>query len=207
MKFEKEFDNSIVGKIKSDFEQKCLLLLVEAYNTLLTTKEFQSDWIENDFSRILCEYIEDNPLSAKENIFCKTEGTIFPINTNLERGYADKLPRVDFVYSKSWKLQKFKYVIEAKRLKQKDSNLKREYIKEGMERFISKKYPHGGMIGYLLEGDVLETIKGINSLLKKDKRNTEFLVFKKYDLHDFYYESEHIEIGILKHFIFDFTEE
>jgi len=58
---------------------------------------------------------------------------------------------------------------------------------------------------YLLEGKTNETIQGINSLLEKDKRNKETLIFKSHKLIKTYYESNHSDIGTLKHLIFDFT--
>jgi len=61
------------------------------------------------------------------------------------------------------------------------------------------------MLGYLLQGNVKTTIEDINKLLIKDKRNTETLSSKNNDLHKDYFESEHTEIGVLKHLIFDFT--
>ena len=125
--------------------------------------------------------------------------------TNKKKGFADKLPRIDLRMSSITSKLEFKYFFEAKRLKENDSGLKRSYIGDGMDRFISKKYPHGCMLGYLLKGNVNETVIGINLLLIKDNRNTQTLNSKKYGLHKDYFESEHIEIGILKHLIFDFT--
>ena len=95
--------------------------------------------------------------------------------------------------------------MEAKRLKANDSNLKREYITEGMDRYILEKYPIGFILGYHLEGKVNETITGINALLVKYKRDTEILNLKQHNLLKAYYESSHSNIGILKHLIFDFT--
>ena len=50
-----------------------------------------------------------------------------------------------------------------------------------------------------------ETKNGINSLLIKDKRNSEVLNLESHNLINSYYESNHTKIGILKHLIFDFT--
>jgi hypothetical protein len=55
----------------------------------------------------------------------------------------------------------------------------------------------------IVPGKTNETINGINELLEKDKRNTEILVSKNHKLIKAYYESEHLEIGILKHLIFN----
>lgn len=188
-------------------EKDCIELIVNAYYTAIIEKKYQIDWNENDFSELLGHYVNENPLSLDKGITCKTENKLLLESENQEKGYADKLPRIDFIYSKIWNKQRFHCYMEAKRLKQRDSNLKRAYINEGMERYISKKYPIGCMLGYLLEGKPNETIQGINTLLKKDKRETEVLNHKEEKLLKSYYESNHSEIGILKHLIFDFTIE
>lgn len=197
--------NTIVyAKFRNAFEQKCFRLIIEAYQTSLTEKVIQLDWNENDISQELFEKVDNNTVRLKWNISVSRE---FYLNKNQEKskGFADKLPRIDFRLTNIFAEQEFKYYCEAKRLKQNDSNLKREYIKEGINRFVSKKYPMGCMLGYLLEGKTDETIKGINSLLEKDKRNTETLNIKSNKLHKTCYESNHSVIGTLKHIIFDFT--
>lgn len=82
-----------------------------------------------------------------------------PKDDILERGYGDKLARIDFYFSQSWKnIARIECYMEAKILKEKDSNLKRAYISEGMDRYISRKYPLGCMLGYLIEGGAHDTI-------------------------------------------------
>lgn len=191
---------------KGAFEQKCFQLLIDAYQTSLKEKVIQLDWNENDISHELIEKIDNNRLRLRWNILVTRE---YYLTKDIEKvkGFADRLPRIDFrlttIFAKAEK--EFKYYCEAKRLKEKDSHLKREYIKEGIDRYVSKKYPLGCMIGYLLEGKADETIIGINSLLHKDKRNSEKLNLKPNELLKTYYESNHPDIGNLKHFIFDFT--
>jgi hypothetical protein len=187
------------------FEIDCFELIANAYKTAIMEKKFQTNWLENDFSELLGYYVNKDQLSLDKGITCKTENKLFENTNASNKGFADKLPRIDFIYSRIWSQQRFIYFMEAKRLKEKDSGLKREYIKEGMDRFILKKYPLGSMLGYLLEGNPNETIEGINSLLKKYKRNSEILNLKNNKLLKSYYESNHPSIGILKHIIFDFT--
>jgi len=189
---------------KNAFEQKCFRLIIDAYQTSLTEKVIQLDWNENDISQELFEKVDNNNLRLKWNITLSRE---FYLTKNIEKskGFADKLPRIDFRLTNIFAEQEFKYYCEAKRLKQNDSNLKRDYIKEGIDRFVSKKYPLGCMLGYQLEGKINETIIGVNSLLEKDKRNSETLILKSNKLINTYYESDHSDIGTLKHFIFDFT--
>ena len=187
------------------FEADCIELIIHAYNTASAEKKYQKNWLENDFSEMLSHYVNESQLSLEKGITCKTENKLLTETENQIKGFADKLPRIDFVYFKIWKKQRFHCYMEAKRLKEKDSNLKRAYIGEGMNRFISQKYPVGCMLGYLLEGRISKTIDGINKLLEKDKRKAEILVSKNHKLIKAYYESNHTEIGILKHLIFDFT--
>ncbi|MFW6275462.1 MAG: hypothetical protein ACOC2M_02395 [bacterium] len=189
---------------RNAFEQKCFQLINEAYLSSLNEKVIQLNWNENDISQEILEKIERNTLRLKWNITASREFYL-PNNDFKSKGFADKLSRIDFRLTNIFAEQEFKYFIEAKRLKENDSELKRAYINEGMERFISKKYPIGCMLGYLLEGNIGKTIKGINKLLVKDKRKTETLIFKKHIQFNAYYESNHSKIGILKHIIFDFT--
>ena len=193
----------ITKKFKNSFEIECIKLLVNAYTIIISKKTYRLDWLENDFSELLRKYVND----AQSKITCRSENKILSDTENLSKGFADKLPRNDIVFSKyHWSYGRFEIFIEAKRLKENDYDLKYNYIKEGIGRFVSKKYPFlDYMLGYLLEGNVEKTIIRINSLLEKDKRNSEILNQKPNNLHENYYESEH-KRGVLKHLIFDFTK-
>lgn len=188
---------------KNAFENECIQLVVEACHLANVEKKYQSNWYENDFSELIREYINESQFK----IVCETERKLFPKTDILEKGYGDRLARIDFYFSKNWKnIARFECYMEAKRLKEKDAKLKRAYIDEGMQRYISGKYPLGCMLGYLLEGKEKETVIGINSLLEKDKRNTEILSPKQQKVFTSIYQSMHPQIGILKHLILDFTD-
>lgn len=198
--------NTIIHEnFKRAFENKCFSLVIEAYESSLNEKTIQLNWNENDISQELYEKLDANPKRLQFNITASREFHLSN-TTNKEKGFADKLPRIDLRMSRITSNLEIKYFFEAKRLKENDSVLKRSYIDDGMDRFTSKKYPSGCMLGFLLQGNVNKTVEeGINKLLIKDKRNTETLISKKNDLHKDYFESNHIEIGVLKHLIFDFT--
>ncbi|AFD08699.1 hypothetical protein [Solitalea canadensis] len=198
-------NSNIINAFRKSFELNCIELISNAYAVAFKEKKYELNWLENDFSELLGNYVNEGRLSLDKGITCKTENKLFIQVDNLTKGFADKLPRIDFIYTKHWKRQRFECFMEAKRLKEKDSGLKRAYINDGMDRFVSQKYPLGCMVGYLLEGCSNETVNGINTLLEKDKRNTETLNLKISKFHKIYYESEHTEIGTLKHLIFDFT--
>lgn len=197
--------NTIVyQKFKNAFEQRCCRLIIEAYHTSLREQVIQLDWNENDISSELHRHIKDNPLRLKWKVSTNVEADI-PKDIPKVKGFSDTFPRIDFRLTSFRSTNEYEYFFEAKNLKQNDSALKRRYIDTGIDNFVSKKYENGSLIGYLLEGKTNETIKGINSLLEKDKRNTETLIVKSNKLITNYYESNHSDIGILKHLIFEFT--
>ncbi len=186
------------------FEKKCFDLTIEAYKIVLNENAIKLDWHENDISQELKEKLDGIQRRLQFGIIVTRENSLAK-NVQKSKGFADKLARVDFtMYSINSSIE-YKYYFEAKRLKENDSKLKRSYIDEGMDRFTSKKYPLGCMLGYQLEGAVNKTVEGINRLLSKDLRNTQALCSKRNDIHNNYFESEHSEIGILKHLILDFT--
>lgn len=197
-------NTTIYGKFRTAFEQRCYRLINDAYQVSLPKKTIQLDWNENDISSELHEHIKENPLRAKWKVSTNIESHI-PKNIPKVKGFADKFPRIDFRLTSFISTFEYEYFFEAKNLKQTDSALKRRYIETGINNFVSKKYTNGSIIGYLLEGKTDETINGINSLLEKDKKNTEILKFKPHEFLSAYYESNHSDIGTLKHLIFDFT--
>lgn len=197
--------NTIVYiKFRDAFEQKCCRLIVAAYQASLTEQVIQLDWNENDISSELHRHIKENPLRLKWKVSTNVEADI-PKDIPKVKGFSDTFPRIDFRLTSFISTYEYEYFFEAKNLKQNDSGLKRRYIDTGIDNFVSKKYENGSLIGYLLEGKTNETVKGINSLIEKDKRNSEILVLKNNKLLKSYYESEHSSIGTLKHLIFDFT--
>lgn len=195
---------TVYEKFRSAFEQKCFKLIVVAYQTSLSEKIIQLDWDENDISSELHRHIKENPLRYKWKVSTNVESHIPKVISKI-KGFSNKYPRIDFRLTTFTSIYEFEYFFEAKNLKQNDSGLKRRYINTGIDNFVSGKYANGSLIGYLLEGKTDDTIKGINSLLEKDKRNTEILLLKEHDLLNAYYESNQSNIGILKHLILDFT--
>ncbi|MBN2088039.1 hypothetical protein JW964_00410 [candidate division KSB1 bacterium] len=197
-------NRAVYEKFRNAFEQKCFRLIIGAYQSSLAEKIIQLDWNENDISSELHRHIKKNPLRSKWKISTNPEAEI-PKDITKVKGFADKFPRIDFRLTSFISTYEYEYFFEAKNLKQNDSELKRRYINTGIDNFVSQKYTNGSLIGYLLEGKTDETVKGINSLLEKDERNTEILILRSNKLLKTYFESNHSNIGILKHLIFDFT--
>ena len=199
-----------IDDFKAGFEKKCIRLLVEAYNQSITEKSVKTDWNENDITGQLHKYIDINPLRAKWLISSNVDHHLPNVLQEKEKGYADKDFRVDLRFVKFQirilsSNKEFTVFFEAKNLKANDSGLKRRYIDTGIGYFISRKYPHQFLIGYLLEGSVYSTVtEGINILLKKNNRENECLQVKKHEIAPYYFESYHSGL-CLRHLIFDFT--
>lgn len=66
-------------------------------------------------------------------------------------------------------------VIECKRIAGSDTHLRREYVVEGMDRFVREKYGEnhaiGFMVGYVLSGSPSESADGVNAYLRRVSRS------------------------------------
>lgn len=195
----------IVASFKRSFEEKCFQLITESYATALETEIIQLNWYENDITAELHTYINKNPLRLKWGIITNVEQHLSNEEIKKEKGFAAKLPRIDLRLVTINSSLEYTYHMESKNLKETDSGLKRRYIDTGINNFVAHKYENGCLLGFVLEGDLGKTVDGVNKLLKKDKRGSECLKVKRHNLHDSYYESEHPDDLLIKHFILDFT--
>lgn len=195
----------IVASFKKGFEDKCFQLITESYVSAMETKVIKLDWDENDITSELHEHIKENPLRLKWSIVTNVEQHLPKDDIKKEKGFAAKLPRIDLRLVTINSSLEYEYHMEAKNLKEKDSGLKRRYIDTGINNFVSKKYEKGCLLGYILEGNLIKTVSGINKLLKKDTRESESLKYEVNPFHSHYYESKHPDDLFIKHFMFDFT--
>lgn len=195
----------IVASFKRGFEEKCFQLITESYVSAMETKVVKLNWDENDITAKLHQHIRDNPLRLEWNIHSNVEKHLPKDDIKEEKGFAARLPRIDLCFAVISSKLEYVYHMEAKNLKEKSSALKRRYIDTGINNFLSGKYENGCLLGYVVEGKLHKCVYGINGLLKKDHRVPEFLKAKPYHLHDKYYESNHPNDSMIKHFMFDFT--
>jgi hypothetical protein len=190
---------------KETFQDNCVKLVVSAYQKTLIEKSVSVDWEENDITAQLHEYIDKDQFRTEKHIVTNIEPHLTNVALQKERGFAAKYSRIDmrFVVFKS--NIEYQYFAEAKLLKEKNNKLKRRYITTGIDNFTSEKYYNGFLVAYIVEGILINTVEGINNLLRKDDRSAEILMKNICKYHDEYYESKHDAIGILRHFMFDFV--
>ncbi|MCL2247280.1 MAG: hypothetical protein FWC10_09275 [Lentimicrobiaceae bacterium] len=190
---------------KVGFENKCIRLFVEAYRQSIINRTIRLDWEENDITSQLHEYIENNPIRTKTpSIATDIEHHLPNKSIKKKKGFATRDLRIDLRFVTFCSEKEYRVFFEAKNLKEKSSALKRRYIETGINNYTSNRYPHGFLVGYLLEGSVCSTVNGINKLLKKDYRQCESLIPLAHPFVKHYYESTHQNCSI-KHLIFDFT--
>jgi hypothetical protein len=190
---------------KESFHDNCIKLVVSAYQKAIIEKSVSIDWKENDITAQLHEYIDKSQFRTKKHIVTNVEHNLINIALPNEKGFADKYSRIDmrFVVFKS--NTEYQYFAEAKLLKEQNNRLERRYITTGIDNFTSGKYYNGFLVAYIVEGILINAVEGINNLLKKDDRGAEILIKNICKHYDEYYTSKHDFIGVLKHFMFDFT--
>lgn len=175
-------------KIRKSFpslEEISIKVLIEAYQSMLFSREYSLDWEEEQFSAYLIGKMNKSSLTKKFNLFIDCEHKllnedILPVNTNNPK----YLPRIDInIASWSFNTESItKYFFEAKNLCENNwdkisgsyvvaSYYQRRYIDTGIENFRNGRYYNGSIIGYVLEGDIKPIIQKLNIRLNKD-RNT-----------------------------------
>lgn len=85
----------------------------------------------------------------------------------------------DIAFYPSLNDEEIYFCLEAKRLNAvisgKIAALASEYVTEGMQRFVDRKYSpavrHGGMLGYVLDGDIARAIKNVANCIRLHHAN------------------------------------
>ncbi len=198
--------SSNVKTIQKSFEEKCVTLLVSAYHLSIKNHSYSTDWMENDYTSMLDEYIDEDPQRKEWRFSCNIEHHIHKFSTSKSKGYANSENRIDMRITAFSSSIEYHFYVEAKCLKESDSRLLNRYINTGIDHYLSKKYPQGILLGYLVEGDIDNTVQKVNGILVKNNRDSEILVRIPHNIHNQYFESTHPYFGIISHFVFDYTE-
>ncbi len=164
------------------FVQIVLAVTAEAYDSMRKDQIAQETWEEDNFTATLVtKYIR--PFLANKDltvvVICQTPIYTDPILAgNVPARKARKTDIQFFIpvwdYSKVYFAWECKLVGD-KRLERRCSNLVSEYVTEGIVRFIDGKYSaevaSGGMLGYVLIGDIGNIVADINqSIISKRRR-------------------------------------
>ncbi len=156
----------LANEIGPEVDRAILEIVVEAYRLLNSENIVKKNWCEDKITSVLCDCIQ--MIWKRTNldyIIPKHQHPDF--STQKKRG---RPPTIDFAFRRGF-LEPSYFGFECK-LVNYSPRLIREYVDNGMFRFISGKYAHnesvGGMVGYLIECKVSAVVKLINKeILKK----------------------------------------
>jgi hypothetical protein len=193
------FGLSCLGyKSKQDLtEELYLKSIIDTYGRLVKTSGFENDIRDRfiyDFyykSPLLKDLIQSNIL------YVSWERWVFKNEKDLGR--------TDL----SFAISGFEYVIECKRLK----NASKQYIKEGLYRFIKNEYSsnesYAGMMGFVVEGDIADISNELKKKCIKEEFNNNSFANEKLEDWKFGFKTAHnrdskTEIN-LHHLFFEFT--
>lgn len=201
---------NILDKTKKaipSIEKVSIELLIESYNLIILKKEYDLDWEEEQFSAYLISQMNKQPLTKKYHLHIDIEKKLLDENNlPLAENNPKYLPRIDISIA-SWLFEeneKLKYFFEAKNLCENNWNkscgsvvnaykYQKRYITTGIENFRIARYYNGAIIGYILQGNIVNIITKLNYRLLTDTntiqeiRNLVFIL----DYNDVY-NSKHI---------------
>jgi len=208
-----KLNQAIIELFRAKFEENCIYLLIESYNSILSAGRKLNEDNENSITAQLVGYMKKSSKRADLQIHLDRESYLDDEATFKGETDADKSPRIDIKYA-TWNANsEFEYYMEAKNLAENNwvkstnvtvnaASLRKRYVETGIGNFISGRYPNGCLLGYILEGDFVNIANLINEELIVNKRTKEILVRQVGYGIDFHYCSTHsgTAIKLLKHF-------
>ena len=166
---------------------------------------------------LLLKYLKDDEIRQEVGLI-----DLYNFEREVQEDKSNGRTDIKIITRDTFKTTKAYYTIECKRLDNVNttgtSGLNAEYITNGIERYISKKYSSyyrvNGMIGFIVEKmDIHQNTEKINTLLKANKVICTTKKITKSNFingFEFHYHSEHIDKDNNKfglyHLMFDFSE-
>lgn len=185
-------------------EKVSIELLIESYNLALKDKKYELDWIEDQFTNYLINFMKKSHLNVKYPLDITPQYPLIQDELPINENNPKTLPIID-IRIFNWNSPLYKeYFFEAKNLC--ENNWKKKtgttvsskyyldrYVFTGIENFRIGRYYNGAIIGYVLQGNIVNIITKLNSRLLTDTNTIQEisnLVFI-FDYNDIY-NSKHI---------------
>ena len=140
-------------------------ILQLVWSTWQTMPTLVSDALEDPTTEELCRRLRDSRTGAELPFRIDTQMVELGASADAEQG------RMDIVFSPLLPTEQVYFCLECKRLNVTKDGAKRglasEYVVHGMMRFMTGQYASevcdGGMLGYVLDGDVADAIKRVSA--------------------------------------------
>lgn len=185
-------------------EKISIKLLIEAYNLVLQDKKYELDWIEDQFTNYLINFMKKSYLNEKYPLDITPQYPLIQDELPINENNPKFLPIIDIrIFNWNSPIQK-EYFFEAKNLC--ENNWKKKtgtivsstyyldrYVSTGIENFRTGRYYSGAIIGYVLQGNIVNIISKLNARLLssantiQEIRNLVFMLE-----HNDIYNSKHI---------------
>lgn len=154
---------SLIGP---DAEREVLQVVVISYIDLRGKNIIQNNWEEDRITKELYQEIlifwrQTATTSPVYPLIPHSQYPLYPKVTKIGRA-----PAIDFVFRRGFEEEAY-FAFECKLLDHSDRRLVREYVEEGMKRYITGKYSSkmsfGGMVGFMFSNSTKLTVDAINT--------------------------------------------
>lgn len=138
--------------LSPDAHKQLLEIILLAYNQTLEMGMITDDMVEDDITERIC---------IRASFICRSIAIdLQPFHQKSDRSRTSrrrgKAPAVDISFVTGWGGDVF-FGLECRVLEETNQRLYKEYIDEGIERFVSEKYcshaDRAAMVGYVRQGD------------------------------------------------------
>ena len=148
---------------------RLLEIVCSAYAILYENRTVEPEMSEDEITEEL----------FKEIVFVWSKSsipkTVIPINQKIDKANAKdrgRPPTIDFCFRDRWVKEAF-FGFECKLLAEGDNRLCKEYIDNGLCRYLQGKYCAGGsagsMIGYINSGSIIAVVQNVKIRVDKEK--------------------------------------
>lgn len=159
----------LAKQIGEDGIKRLLEIVCEAYEVLCRNHVIQVTMSEDEITEEL--FIEVEVVWRKSNI----PDTIIPYHEKIDRANAKdigKPPTIDFCFRHRWVKETY-LGFECKRLAEGNNHLYKEYIENGLWRYLQGKYcahgSTGSLIGYVISGGLAIIEQNVKARVDKER--------------------------------------
>ncbi len=210
---------SVVASAIALFEERCIILLEWACQTLNSCKSIDIDWGEENITANIYVLIHDCQMAIDFDIYPESEHPFYDQDILDNKKKAKAASRIDLLFQNNWDGKRFSFFVEAKNLIEKDVQKKgrksmtlakdvlKRYIETGIDHYIGGYYPQGCMLGYVLNGSIEGVVNALNNIFIEKARLQETLKLSAGDRSLVCYKSSHAENLQISHYLFDFASQ
>ena len=206
------------------FRHNCIISVCQAHDALCVCHAITQDMDEETISTCLYDYVRNNQYTIEHGIHVNIEHRLLPVGYVQTPTPSKQLCRIDFHFEADcWEqdsVERSEFFMEAKNLYEHNSRKSsngsiisatfyyKRYINTGIDHIIKGDYPLNAIIlGYVLVGDIIPVVDGINTELSSMNRSGEHLfhIPTPYECNSRETFSSNFSAGRIDHLMLKFT--